>query len=211
MPPQMNDFIGQIAPHGGVLVDRMLRGAERENAIERAARLKQIALNAVNISDLELLAVGVLSPLTGFMGQHDYESVVEKMRLGNGLVWSIPITLPVTREIAATLSIGEEIALTEPDGHLLAVMTVTEKFEYAKTREAQQVYRTTEDKHPGVARLYKQGDVYLAGDISVIELPSNPEFPEFRHTPLETRKIFAARGWKRIVAFQTRNPIHRAH
>ena len=211
MPPQMNDFIGQIAPHGGVLVDRMLRGAERENAIERAARLKQIALNAVNISDLELLAVGVLSPLTGFMGQRDYESVVEKMRLGNGLVWSIPITLPVTREIAATLSIGEEIALTEPDGHLLAVMTVTEKFEYAKTREAQQVYRTTEDKHPGVARLYKQGDVYLAGDISVIELPSNPEFPEFRHTPLETRKIFAARGWKRIVAFQTRNPIHRAH
>lgn len=206
-----NDYIGVIAPHGGVLVDRILRGAEREQAIARAAGLKHISLNAVNISDLELLAVGVLSPLTGFMGQRDYDSVVESMRLANGLVWSIPITLPVSREQAASLRLGEEIALTEPDGHLLALMTVTEKFEYDKSREAAQVYRTTEDKHPGVARLYKQGEVYLAGDVSVIDLPSAPEFPEFRHTPLETRKMFASRGWKRIVAFQTRNPIHRAH
>ena len=204
-------YIGEIAPHGGVLVDRMLRGAERDQALDRAARLKQIALNAVNISDLELLAVGVLSPLTGFMGQRDYESVVETMRLANGLVWSIPITLPVAPEIADTLAVGEEIALTEPDGRLLAVMTLAEKFEYDKTREAQNVYRTTDDKHPGVARLYKQGEIYLAGDIHLIDFPHFLDFPEFRHTPLETRKVFAARGWKRIVAFQTRNPIHRAH
>ncbi|MDE3089050.1 MAG: sulfate adenylyltransferase, partial [Chloroflexota bacterium] len=207
----MPNFIGEIAPHGGALIDRMLRGAERDVAIARAARAKHIALNAVNMSDLELLAVGTLSPLTGFMRQRDYDSVVESMRLANGLVWSIPITLPVAREVADALRVGEEIALTEPDGHLLAVMTLAEKFEYDKAREAQNVYRTTDDKHPGVARVYQQGDVYLAGDVRVIDLPNNLEFPEFRHPPLATRKMFAARGWKRIVAFQTRNPIHRAH
>ncbi len=207
----MTNYIGEIAPHGGVLIDRMLRGAERDNAMARAARSQRIELNAANISDLELLATGALSPLTGFMGKRDYDSVVETMRLANGLVWSIPITLPVTRQIADSLRVGEEIALTEPDGHLLAVMTLTEKFEYDKRREAQNVYRTTDDKHPGVARLYKQGEVYLAGDVSVVDLPNNLEFPEFRHPPLATRKMFAARGWKRIVAFQTRNPIHRAH
>ena len=205
------DYIGEIAPHGGVLIDRMLRGAECDAAIERAAHAKKIALSAANLSDVELLATGALSPLTGFMGKRDYDSVVESMRLANGLVWSIPITLAVTRDIADTLDIGEEIALTEPDGHLLAVMTLAEKYEYDKTREAQNVYRTTDEKHPGVARVNKQGEINLAGDVSVIDLPNNLEFPEFRHAPIETRKMFAARGWKRIVAFQTRNPIHRAH
>ena len=206
-------FVGQIMPHGGVLVDRMLRGAERDATIERAQRssMKRLVLNAVNTSDLELIAHGVLSPLTGFMGKRDYDSVVENIRLANGLVWSIPITLPVSREVAATIRVDDEVALFEPVGHLLAVMTVAEKFEYDKEREAQNVYRTTDEKHPGVARLYKQGEVYLAGEVSVIDLPANPEFPEFRHSPLATRKMFAARGWKRIVAFQTRNPIHRAH
>jgi ATP sulfurylase len=207
----MTNYIGEIAPHGGVLVDRMLRGAEHEAAIARAASLKKIVLSPTTISDLELLATGVLSPLTGFMHQADYNSVVESMRLANGLVWSIPITLAVSRDIADALNIGEEIALTEPDGHLLAVMTLAEKFEYDKMREAQNVYRTTDEKHPGVARLYQQGEIYLAGDVWVVDLPNNLEFPEFRHPPLATRKMFAARGWKRIVAFQTRNPIHRAH
>lgn len=207
----MANYIGEIAPHGGVLIDRMLRGAEREAAIERAASLKKIALSATTMSDLELLATGALSPLTGFIGKNDYDCVVESMRLANGLVWSIPITLAVSRDVADTLRIGEEIALTEPDGHLLAVMTLAEKYAYDKTREVQNVYRTTDEKHPGVARVYKQGDIYLAGEVSVIDLPNNLEFPEFRHPPLATRKMFAARGWKRIVAFQTRNPIHRAH
>jgi ATP sulfurylase len=207
----MTSYTGEIAPHGGVLVDRMLRGAERENAIERARGMQKIVLNPVNISDLELLASGTLSPLTGFMGKRDYASVLANTRLDNGLVWSIPITLPVTRPVADTLRLGEEIALTEPDGHLLSVMTLAEKFEYVKEQEAQDIYRTTDQKHPGVARLYQQGEVYLAGDISAIDMPRNLEFPEFRHPPLATRKMFASRGWKRIVAFQTRNPIHRAH
>ncbi len=211
MVQAMTNDIGEIAPHGGVLIDRMLHGAERAAAIERSASLTKIPLNATNMSDLELLATGVLSPLTGFMGKRDYDCVVESMRLANGLVWSIPITLAVSRDIADTLRIGEEIALTEPDGHLLAVMTLAEKFDYDKTREAQNVYCTTDEKHPGVARLYKQGEIYLAGDVWVVDLPNNLDFPEFRHPPLATRKMFAARGWKRIVAFQTRNPIHRAH
>ena len=211
MKMALESVVGEIAPHGGALVDRSLGGAERADAIARAARLDKIVLNAVNISDLELLAVGTFSPQTGFMNKRDYDSVVGEMRLANGLVWSIPITLPVSREIADPLRVGKEIALTEPDGHVLAVMTLTEKFEYDKTREAQNVYRTTDERHPGVARLYKQGGVYLAGEVSVIDLPSNLEFPEFRHSPLATRKMFAARGWRRIVAFQTRNPIHRAH
>ncbi len=205
------EYIGEIAPHGGKLVDRMLAGAARDQAIARAAKLPRIALSAVNMSDLELLAVGVLSPLTGFMGERDYRSVVETTRLASGLVWSIPITLPVSAAVAETLRVGNALALTEPDGHLLAVMQLAEKFTYDKAREAEQVYRTTDEKHPGVARLYQQGEVYLAGEIDVIDLPRNLEFPEFRHAPLETRKMFAARGWKRIVAFQTRNPIHRAH
>ena len=209
----MTNYIGEIAPHGGVLIDRLLRGAERDAAIERASRAhaKRIGLNAANLSDLELLATGVVSPLTGFMGKRDYDSVVEFMRLANGLVWSIPITLAVPRDLADTFRVGEEIALVEPDGHLIALLTLAEKYEYAKTREAQNVYRTTDEKHPGVARLFKQGEVYLAGDVSVVDLPNNLEFPEFRHPPLATRKMFAARGWRRIVAFQTRNPIHRAH
>ena len=113
----MTSYIGEIAPHGGVLVDRMLRGAERENAIGRARSMQKIVLNTVNISDLELLASGTLSPLTGFMSQRDYAAVLANTRMDNGLVWSIPITLPVTRPVADALKIGEEIALTEPDGH----------------------------------------------------------------------------------------------
>lgn len=207
----VKEYIGEIAPHGGVLMDRMLYGDARADALERAARAPKVVLNIVSLSDLELLAVGAYSPLTGFMNQRDYDAVVETMRLANGWVWSIPITLPVSREQADALREGDEIALTEPDGHILAVMTLSEKFEYDKTREAQNVYRTTDEKHPGVARVYAQGDVYLAGDVWVLDLPHNLEFAEFRHPPLATRKMFAARGWKRIVAFQTRNPIHRAH
>src|SRR5512143_345508 len=128
----MTNYIGEIAPHGGELIDRILRGAERDAAIKRATDLKKIALSPTTISDLELLATGVLSPLTGFMGKRDYDSVVESMRLANGLVWSIPITLAVSCERAQVFEIGEEIALTEPDGHLLAMMTLAEKFEYDK-------------------------------------------------------------------------------
>ncbi len=201
-----------IAPHGGQLVNRMLRGEMRQAVRERAQKLFKLDLNPMNLSDLELIAGGAMSPLTGFMGQADYERVVKEMRLSNGLVWPIPITLPVDRETAASIHLNQEIALCEK-GHVLAVMEVAEKFEYDKKHEAEMVYQTTEDKHPGVARLYRQGDILLGGEIWVVELPATAEteFPELRHTPAQTRRMFARRGWRRVVGFQTRNPIHRAH
>jgi ATP sulfurylase len=199
-----------IAPHGGMLVDRVLRGVLREAALERAASLKKVSLGPTSVSDLELIAVGAFSPLMGFMNKDDYESVVQDMRLSSGVVWSIPITLPVAREIADGLREGEEIALLEGD-RILGIMEMTERFEYDKEREAELVYCTTEDAHPGVARLYRQGEVLLAGDIYLLERPADQQFPEFRHDPAQTRRMFAQRGWRRIVAFQPRNPIHRAH
>ena len=200
-----------IAPHGGTLIDRVLRGMLREVALERAASLKRIELGPVAISDLELIAVGAFSPLTGFLGKADYESVVEDMRLQNGLVWTIPITLAVGEDEAERLREGEEVALVEPGGKILGILELAERYRYDKEREAQKVYRTTDTKHPGVVRLFAQGDVLLGGDIYLLDRPSDLEFPEFRHDPAQTRRMFAGRGWRRIVGFQTRNPIHRAH
>lgn len=206
----MNTIEG-IAPHGGRLIERVLHAAEREEAREKARHLPQIMLGPMSLADLEMLAVGAMSPLTGFMTRADYERVVSEMRLADGTVWSIPVTLPVTTEQAAGIRAGQEVALVEEGGHTLAVMTVQEQFTYDKRREAREVFRTEEDKHPGVARLYKQGDVLLGGPVWLVDFPSNREFIEFRHTPAETRRMFARRGWKTTVGFQTRNPIHRSH
>ena len=204
-----------IRPHGGVLVDRVLRGEVRDAVRERAEGMLKIPLNKMNLSDLELLAVGAFSPLTGFMLKADYDRCVEEMRLANGLVWSIPVTLAVEQEVADRVQEGREVALCEGE-RVLAVMEVMEKYPYdrqVKEREAREVYRTTEEAHPGVARLYRQGDVLLGGDIWLVDWPSavKTEFPELRHTPAETRRMFARRGWRSVVGFQTRNPIHRAH
>ncbi len=200
-----------VRPHGGALIDRVLRGAAREEAIVRVQTMPRLSLSPTAISDLEMIAVGAFSPLTGFLCQADYESVVEEMRLQNGLVWSLPITLAVTAEAARDLREGQEVALVEPNGHLMGILELAERYRYDKEREAERVFRTTEMAHPGVARLYAQGEVLLGGEIWLINRPSVIEFPEFRHDPIETRRMFDQRGWKRIVGFQTRNPIHRAH
>lgn len=197
-----------IAPHGGSLVNRLLTGDERQEAYERAAGLPRVRLSPREASDLELIAVGALSPLKGFMGRRDYENVVGEMRLANGLPWALPVTLAVTQEAAAGLD--GEIALEGPDGRVLALMTVTDRFRYDCEREARLCFRTTDSAHPGVKRLYDQGDVYLAGDVEAISLPE-PGFPAYHLTPAETRRAFAERGWRRVVGFQTRNPVHRAH
>ncbi len=216
-PDVSTSYVGSIAPHGGTLVNRRLRGDMAASTREMAQNLKTILLSPMNVSDLELIAIGALSPLTGFMGQADYRSVVNDMHLMNGLPWTIPVTLPVDTGVADGIEIGESVALAEPtaDGgmHLMGVIEVSEKYTYDKEIEAEKVYRTTEDKHPGVARVYRQGDVLLAGDIWVFDLPNaaRTDFPELRHTPAQTRRLFAQSGWRRIVAFQTRNPIHRAH
>jgi len=145
------------------------------------------------------------------MGKEDYESVVEKMSLQNGLPWSVPITLSVSEEEAANLKEGEDIALLDESGNLIAVLHLREKFSYDKQKEAKEVYRTTEEAHPGVKVVYNQGDVLLGGKISLLNRPPDVEFPEYRFEPAQTRKMFEDKGWKRVVAFQTRNPIHRAH
>jgi sulfate adenylyltransferase len=190
---------------------RLLADAPREAALHEAARLPKIVLSQLSISDVELLGIGAAAPLTGFLAHDDYERVVSEMRLTDGQVWSIPLTLPTDREFADSIQTGQRIALTEPDGHILAIMTVQEKFGYDKQREAREVFGTEEDKHPGVARLYKQGDVLLGGPIDVIDLPENRPFMENRLTPAETKQVMADRGWKTMVGFQTRNPVHRSH
>jgi sulfate adenylyltransferase len=204
-------YAGSIAPHGGVLVDRELQGAKREAALERSQHLSSLVLGPTTVSDLELLAIGGFSPLTGFLTSADYRSSLSDMHLTSGVVWPIPITLAVTAEQAQPLREGQEIALCEPGGRVLAILTLKEKFTYDREQEAQAVYRTNDAKHPGVARLYAQGDVLLGGDVVVVNRPANATFPQYRFEPAQTRAMFAERGWKRIVGFQTRNPTHRAH
>ncbi len=199
-----------IPPHGGTLVDRRVRGALREAVLEKAPHLVKVPLSPTSASDVELIAVGALSPLTGFMGEADYLSVRDEMHLANGLAWTIPVTLPVDGEVARGIKEGQQIALCQGQ-KIVAVMDVTDKFRYDKRLEAERVYRTTEEAHPGVARLYRQGDTLLGGDIWLVNWPEPREFPDLRFAPAETRRMFAQRGWRRIVGFQTRNPIHRAH
>ena len=204
--------ITPIAPHGGTLINLLLGGQDRIAALDKARQLPSIQLNDTNLADLEMIAVGALSPLTGFMERADYENDVHKMRLSNGLPWAIPVTLAVDETKAATLTIGSQAALYEGNTPL-AILDVRDIFRYDSQVEAQEVYGTTDVNHPGVARLYQQGSVLLGGSVWVIDLPkrAHTEFTDLRYTPAQTRAIFAERGWRRIVAFQTRNPIHRAH
>jgi sulfate adenylyltransferase len=199
-----------IAPHGGELILNMATEAERPELIERARGLAQITIGSRQLADLEMMANGAYSPLGGFMTRANYLSVVDTMHLSNGLPWSIPITLSVDSEQAASLKEGSQVALVNAEGVLQAVMTIEEKYGYDKEHEASQVYRTTEDAHPGVKVLYSQGDVLLGGPVRVVNL-QNQAFAGYRYTPTQSRQLFEERGWKRIVAFQTRNPVHRAH
>ncbi len=188
-----------IKPHGGRLVDRT---TERPDGVER---LETVTLTSREVSDLDMLASGALSPLEGFMRHRDYERVVEEMHLANGLPWALPVCLAVDNAPR-----GESVTLADESGRLLAVLEVDEVYGYDKEREAERCFRTTDEAHPGVARLYAQRPCYLAGRVSVFERPQ-PSFPELAMDPAETRAAFAERGWRRVVGFQTRNPIHRAH
>jgi len=200
-----------IAPHGGVLINRMASEDEKAGLLAKAAGLKKITLNARQISDVELIAIGAVSPLTGFMNQADYEGTVHNMLLANGLPWSIPITLAVSAEVAAGLSAGEEVALVDEAGTVIAIQTVGDVYGYDKKVEAENVYKTTEEAHPGVAAVYAQEDMLVGGDITVLYLPPHDDFPKYHLTPAESRARFAELGWNTVVGFQTRNPIHRAH
>ncbi len=200
-----------VEPHGGTLVDREARGGEREGLLRSSVKAPGLTINARAEADLELIANGAFSPLEGFMGEADYLAVRDNRRLANGLAWTIPVTLSATEEERARLKIGDDVALRTQDGRLLAVLHLTEIFKYDKQLEAERVYLTAEDKHPGVNALYAQGEYLLGGRVSVVEHPRRQEFAPYRYTPRELRAFFAERGWNRVVAFQTRNPVHRAH
>ncbi len=200
-----------IKPHGGVLINRYAKDNEKANLEQKAGSLLKVVLDDKNISDLEMIASGAMSPLTGFMTGDDYKSVVEEMHLPNGIAWSIPITLAVNKETAASIEKSPEVALTDENGYPLATMQVKDVFTYNKEKEAEKVFRTTDKEHPGVAYVYGQGEYLVGGSITMINRPRHTDFLDFRLDPADTRKAFAEKGWDTIVAFQTRNPIHRAH
>ena len=200
-----------IAPHGGQLVNRIATPEQQEKFLAQAENMPRVQLDQRAVSDLEMIAIGAFSPLTGFMNQADYDRVVIEMRLANGLPWSIPITLSVDEEVAKPLTEGTLIRLDNPSGRFVGVLQLTEKYHYDKQHEAINVYRTDEAKHPGVTVVYNQGAVNLAGEVWLLQRDPHPLFPDYQIDPAKSRQMFQEKGWKTIVGFQTRNPIHRAH
>jgi sulfate adenylyltransferase len=209
--PQQHGTMDAIPPHGGDLVNRLVQGPEKENLMKKAQGLKSLQLTRRKLCDLEMIAVGAYSPLEGYPNSKDYESVITSMRLANGLPWSIPITFRVTKEQAENLKEGDDIALKNEEGRALAILHLEEKYAYEKTKAAKAVYGTESEEHPGVHTLYRRADILLGGKVTVLELPANREFLSYRLTPQETRDVFRERGWRTVVGFQTRNPVHRAH
>jgi len=201
-----------IAPHGGELVDRRVPEGERAERLQKAQELKRVVLGPRALSDLEMISTGVFSPLAGFMVREDYESVAETMHLANGLVWSMPITLSISDDEANGIDEGDEIALVNGEGRVVATMTVADHYAYDKDREAREVYRTDDGNHPGVAALYRQGNALIGGEVTLLDEEPNPRpFPGYYYEPEQLRSLFAEKGWRQVVGFQTRNPVHRAH
>ncbi|WP_448596321.1 sulfate adenylyltransferase [Thermoleptolyngbya sp.] len=207
----MTHFPDPAPAHGGTLINRICTPEQRQEFLDKADFLPRLRLDERAVSDLELIAIGGFSPLTGFMEQADYQRVVDEMHLANGLPWSIPITLSVTEEEAEPLKEGMLVRLDDSLGRFVGVLQLTQKYTYDKVHEALHVYRTNEEKHPGVKVVYRQGPVNLAGPVWLLQRDAHPRFPTYQIDPVESRALFRDKGWKTIVGFQTRNPIHRAH
>ena len=203
-----------VSPHGSASVKPLLLPQlERAEELKRAERLRRIPLDSRAVSDVLMLAMGAYTPLDGFMGYEDWRSSCLDMKLTNGLFWPIPITLPVHRDLADRIRLQDEAALVDAhSGEILAIMEVREKYGIDKTLEAEHVYRTTDAKHPGVAKLLHQGEVNLAGRVMALSEGEYPgRFPQLYIRPAESRALFLEKGWSRVAAFQTRNPMHRSH
>ena len=201
-----------IPPYGGTLKDLRLDAAAADEARGRALELPGWDLTERQLCDLELLANGGFSPLDGFMNQADYERGVTDMRLADGTLWPMPITLDVSEAFAGRLATGDQVVLGDPEGVALVILTVSDIWRPDRAAEAEAVFGTRDTAHPGAAYLLQRSHpVYLGGRVEALELPSHYDFPHLRLTPAETRARFARSGWRRVVAFQTRNPMHRAH
>jgi len=200
-----------VSPHGGALVDRIATPSEADALRARAARLPALSLDPRELADLELIATGAASPLTGFLGSADYESVLGRLRLANDTVWPLPLTLAVADEPRTLLEPGSEAALFDSQGRLWGVVAVSEVFRRDPQRESRLVYGTEDPSHPGVAYLLSRPRWLVAGDVLVLPLPDDLPFAERRLTPRQLRDEIQARGWRHVAGFQTRNPIHRAH
>lgn len=200
-----------IAAHGGTLINRLATAEQKQEFLDQADRLPRVTMDDRTFSDLALIAIGGFSPLIGFMEEADYQRVVKEMRLANGLPWSVPITLSVSEEVANSLKEGDRVRLDDKTGRFVGILELTQKYHYDKLQEALHVYRTNEDKHPGVAVVYEQGPVNLAGSVWMLERDPHPLFPNYQIDPAVSRQMFVEKGWKTVVGFQTRNPIHRAH
>ena len=210
MPTTLSSTPGLIPPHGGRLIQRLLEGAARDKAAEEARRLPRLALTPRQLADLELLTIGGLSPLEGFMGAADYRSVIAETRLASGMIWPIPVALGLTDE--QKKAVGKSDAVTLADGERdLAVLRIDEMFSPDLAAESRAVYGTEDRKHPGVAAIHERGATLVGGKIDAIARVEYDDFNEARLAPAETRALFAERGWRTVAAFQTRNPIHRAH
>jgi len=207
-----------IRPHGNKLTLCLLEGIELEEALKKAASLPQLFITSEEVSDLIMIAIGAFSPIKGFMKEDDYSSVIESMRLKDGTLWPIPITLSITSEdyqkykAERSVEIGHELALVDQESNgIIGVIRIEDIFTRDKSKESEAVFGTSDINHPGVKKLYERGEVCIGGKVKVFSEGGYPEkFPQYAR-PSEVREIFAQKGWEKIVAFQTRNPIHRSH
>lgn len=199
-----------IPPHGGKLTARVLEGQSKTEALARARFLPALRIDKETISEVENLATGVFSPLEGFLGQADYQSVLDQMRLSNDIPWTIPILLDVSASEADSLKEGQEILLLGESDQAVAIFHLEEKYPYDKEELARKVFLTTDPAHPGVARVLRMKEVLLGGPVDLLEMAPTP-FDRYRLTPRETRVLFREKGWKTVVGFQTRNTPHIGH
>ncbi len=198
-----------VEPHGGKLVNLFPSQEERKELIRKAQFLRKVETGLRELCDAELIGLGAFSPLTGFLKRSDYEGVVERCRLQNGIVWTLPVNLSIDKEFSKGIREGEEVALSF-QGEIYALFTVEELYSYDKKKEAQLVFKTADSSHPGVQSLYNQAEIYAGGRIILLQTLLHSTY-QSALSPAESREEFSRRGWKIIVGFQTRNPIHRAH
>ncbi len=202
-----------IPPHGGKLLPLLVKGEDLKKGLDKARHLPQIKINSREVSDLIMLGMGAFSPLKGFMVQEDYEGVLKEMHLKGGTFWPVPITLAISKARADSLKEGDEVALVDGNNrNIMGIMSIEDKFAYDKEWEAKSIFQTDDRSHPGVDKLYQQGEILIGGPVTVLSEGEYPgRFSGYYARPQEVRHIFEQRGWSQVAAFQVRNPIHRSH